>query len=427
MRTATQKSNSNITGRGGPGVSLTDHELRVIVGESLSAIPAGSRVLAIVPDKTRDDNTSTIFPFALESLGKQNVKAVDVLIAQGTHGAMTSTEKAHKIGIDGNAQHPFWFGVHDHKWNDPGELVTIGELDADTVRGLSDGLVDEPIALTINRRFETGQYDVAIIFGAVVPHEVAGFAGGAKYLFPGVCGREMTNFTHWIGALAGIENVIGRVETPARHLIEAAADHVSPEIICISSVFSRDDDDELVCHAMFGGDFRASFRAAAQVSSEVHIKRTGRKYRRVVALLDDHYDELWTGGKASYKLGGIIEEGGELIIYAPHLHTFSTTHGKMIERHGYAPVDAIKEKLRSASDLRAQLCVAAHLAHVAYASKRDDALEPRFKITLASQISEARCRSVNLGYLARHAFDLSTYDDIDTLIVKRAGRDLYLL
>src|SRR5204863_1363040 len=114
----------------------------------------------------------------------------------------------------------------------------------------------------------------------------------------------------------GIEKVIGRVETPTRHMIESAADFIAAQIITLNSVVTRDDNNHLRSHALFAGDFRQAFRQAAEVSRHVHIKYTGRKYKRVVALLDEHYDELWVGGKASYKLGGIIEEGGELIIYA---------------------------------------------------------------------------------------------------------------
>src|SRR6202008_1815055 len=127
--------------------------------------------------------------------------------------------------------------------------------------------------------------------------------------------------------------------TPTRHMIEAAADFVAAQIVTLNSVITREEDNRLRTHALFTGDYRKALRPAAEVSRQVHIKYTGRKYRRVVALLHEHYDELWVGGKASYKLGGIIEEGGELIIYAPHLRSISETHGRLIEKYGYAPLD----------------------------------------------------------------------------------------
>src|SRR5437870_6082392 len=226
-------------------------------------------------------------------------------------------------------------------------------------------------SVTLNRRLRPGVYDTVVIFSATVPHEVAGFAGGAKYLFPGVAGPDLTHATHWLGALASIENVIGRIETPTRHMIEAAADFVPAQIITLNSVITREEDNRLRTHALFAGGFRDAFRRAAEVSRQVHIKYTGRKYQRVVALLDEHYDELWVGGKASYKLGGIIEEEGELVIYAPHLKGISTTHGRMIEKYGYAPLEVVREMVEGSDELRANLCVAAHLAHVSYGSRVD--------------------------------------------------------
>jgi hypothetical protein len=213
-------------------------------------------------------------------------------------------------------------------------------------------------------------------------------------------------------------------------MIEAAADLVTPQIITLNSVITRNDHDRLRTHALFAGNFRDAFRRAAEVSREVHIKYSGRKYRRVVALLDEHYDELWVGGKASYKLGGIIEEGGELIIYAPNLRTISETHGRLIEKYGYAPLDRVREMVALSSELQNNLAVAAHLAHVSYAGQRDEAgrVIPRYRITLASAVDEETCRRVNLGFMDHRAFRREDYqNDPDTLIVERAGRDLYLV
>jgi nickel-dependent lactate racemase len=233
-----------------------------------------------------------------------------------------------------------------------------------------------------------------------------------------------------LGALAGIENTIGRIETPTRRLIEAAADFVDAEIVCFTTVVTRDDDDRLVTHALFAGDFRQALRKAAEISREVHIKYTGRKYKRVVALLDEHYDELWVGGKASYKLGGIIEPGGDLIIYAPGLRCLSETHGEMIERYGYGVIERMQELIAESGELEENLCVAAHLAHVSFAGRKNESGEivPRYKIILASQIDKETCERVNLGFMDFHDFRIEDYaDDPDTLIVERAGRDLYLV
>jgi nickel-dependent lactate racemase len=244
-----------------------------------------------------------------------------------------------------------------------------------------------------------------------------------------VAGPDLTHATHWLGALAGIENVIGRIETPARRLIEAAAALLPQQVISLNSVVNRDDANRLHTHALFVGDINAAFRRAAAVSSRVHIRYTGRKYKRVLALLDEHYDELWVGGKASYKLGGVIEEGGELIIYAPHLRAVSVTHGALIEKYGYAPLERVRQMVSESPELQQNLCVAAHLAHVAYAGAREGAADgkSRFRITLATALDELACRRVRLGYADFTKIRREDYADSDTLVAERAGRDLYLV
>jgi hypothetical protein len=172
-------------------------------------------------------------------------------------------------------------------------------------------------------------------------------------------------------------------------------------------------------------------RRAADVSRRVHIRYTARRYHRVVAILDEHYEDLWVGGKASYRLGGVIEPDGELIIYAPRLRCISETHGDAIENFGgYSPLENVKELVAASGELQANLCVAAHLAHVAYAGKQrsDGTFASRYKITLASQVDPETCRRVNLGYLYPETFRREHYSsDPETLIVERAGRDLYLV
>ena len=396
--------------------------LSAIVHEALEVVQPGERVLAIIPDKTRDDNTHELFPIATEFLTRRGVAAFDVLVAQGTHPPMSEAQKLAKIGCA-----DFRGALFDHRWDEPDELITLGELSAEQVRELTGGLVEQAVPVSINKLLAPGIYDTVLVFGATVPHEVAGFAGGAKYFFPGVAGPELTHTTHWLGALAGIENIIGRVETPTRRLIEAAADLISARIISLNSVVSR-NDGELLTYALFAGDIKEAFRRAADVSRQVHIRYTGRKYKRVIALLDPHYDELWVGGKASYKLGAIIEEGGELIIYAPQLAKLSETHGALIEKYGYAPLESVRDMLGVSQELRENLCIAAHLAHVAYAGRLDEngKIVPRYRITMASGLDEETCRRVNLGYLDYRSFDLEGMaSDPDTLIVSDAGRDLY--
>src|SRR5215831_13554369 len=302
MSTTTTKAST--IGHGAARASLTIEELREIVRERLSEVASGSRVLAIIPDKTRDDNTHLLFPIVAEELVSRNIDVPDVLVAQGTHPAMSESDKLAKMGVSSlseageNGHSSEWHGrVFDHGWNRPDELVTLGELNSSEVRRLTGGLMEESIALTANRLLGRGVYDTVLVLGATMPHRVAGFSGGAKYFFPGVAGPELTHATHWLGALSGIEHVIGKVETPIRALIEAAVEFVTPEVVSFNSVVSRDASGALRTHGLFAGDIREAFRRAAAVSSRVHIKYSGRRYKRIVALLDEHYDDMWVGGK----------------------------------------------------------------------------------------------------------------------------------
>lgn len=418
-----------VIGRGAPNLDLLPEEQISILEEALLRVAPGTRVLAILPDKTRDDNTDILFPAAAKILRKHGVTVFDGLIAQGTHSAMRTEEKLTKTGLH-KKRDIFDGRIFDHNWNDPQELIHIGTLAADRVRSITKGLIDYDIPLHLNKLLANGMYDLLLVFSATVPHEVAGFAGGAKYFFPGVAGPDLTHATHWLGALAEIASIIGRVETPVRALIEAAADFIPTPIISLNSVVTRDHRGKLRVHAIFAGDLREAFRRAAEVSQKVHIRYTGRQYRRVVALLDEHYDDLWVGGKASYKLGAIIKEGGELIIYAPHMTSVSSMHGRLIEKYGYAPLQKVRLMVEHSTELQQNLCVAAHLAHVVYAGRSDESGDTlwRYRITLASAIDEETCRRVNLGFMNPRTFRREDYiNDPDALIVERAGTDLYLV
>lgn len=420
-----------ITGTGSANADLAAVELCQIVESALEHISPDARVLAIIPDNTRDDNTHILFPAAARVLRAKGTSKIDVLIAQGTHPPMNAAEKLAKIGADLTPPIQNLGEIYDHRWNDTDDLATIGELSANDVSRITDGRFNESIPLIINRRVTSPDYQLILVFGATMPHEVAGFAGGAKYFFPGVAGPELTHKTHWLAALASVENIIGRVETPTRHLIEAAAKHISTPVISFTSVISRTETGRLRTFALFAGDLELALRKAAEISRVVHIKYTGRKYRRVVALLDEHYKDLWVGGKASYRLGGVIEEGGELIIYAPQLTSVSETHGADIIRFGgYKPIDKVREMVETSAELRENLCVAAHLSQVAYAGRKDEDgnFRTRYNIVLASKLDQDTCKQLNLRHLDVADFRLSDYEnDPDTLIVDRAGRDLYLV
>jgi nickel-dependent lactate racemase len=416
MTTAT-----SLVGKGSAESVLIESDLREIVEHALESVSANAKVLAVIPDTSRDDNTHILFPIIDEILRSKGVDKFDGLVAQGTHPPISDKEKLEKVGLE-----TFSGQIFDHEWNDPKQLTKIGQLYAGLASEASGGEFVHSIDLTINRLIL--DYDLLLVIGATVPHEVAGFSGGAKYFFPGISGAELTNATHWIGALAGIENIIGRIETPTRHLIEKASDHISAEIINFSSAVSRTGQGQLETRALFAGDLQLSFRRAAEVSREINVKFVDRQYKRVVAILDEHYRELWTGGKASYKLGGIIEDGGELVIYAPHLAKISETHGAAIEKFGYAPLAIVKQLVAGSDELQRNLCVAAHLAHVSYSGSLENPKKPKYGITMASGLNAPLCEKVGLGFADHETFDLDAVsNDRESLVIENAGRDLYLL
>jgi nickel-dependent lactate racemase len=419
---------TSVVGKGSATASLSTADLGGIVGPALQGLPRGARVLAVIPDRTRDDITPELFPLIARELARLGAARLDALVAQGTHPPMSDADKRAKIGW-GSAELPLLGEIFDHHWDRAETLRTVGMLSAGDVRVLTGGLIADAVDVRLNARVVDGSYDAVLVVGGTVPHEVAGFAGGAKYFFPGVAGPELTHMTHWLGALATIERVIGRIETPTRRMIEAAADLVPVPVTAFTSVMTR-SGERTTTRALFAGDVRETFRRAAAISQQVHVKYTRRQYRRVIALLDDHYDELWVGGKASYKLGAIVEPGGELIIYAPHLKHVSVTHGRMIERYGYAPLEHVQVMVDDSAELRANLAIAAHLAHVSYGSRQteDGRIEPRFTITLASSVPEETCARINLRFLDYRKFNPDQYrSDPDTLVVENAGRDLYLV
>ena len=179
----TSATMSEVVGRGAPPLSLLPEELRAIVAEALDTIDTGERVLAIVPDKTRDDNTDLLFPFAAEILAEKKVAQLDVLIAQGTHAPMTESDKREKIGWAAIANGSIG-RIFDHQWDREDELVTLGELSAKRIAELTGGLMHESVPVRINALLAPGKYDSVLVFGATMPHEVAGFCRWRKVFLP---------------------------------------------------------------------------------------------------------------------------------------------------------------------------------------------------------------------------------------------------
>jgi nickel-dependent lactate racemase len=251
-----------------------------------------------------------------------------------------------------------------------------------------------------------------------------GFSGGAKYFFPGISGPEMINVTHWMGALGGVQHTIGLKDTPIRKIVHAAARFVPVPTTLIGLVVVGEG-----LAGMFVGDLFSAWGAAADLSSQVHIKRYKKPFRRVLSKAPTMYDELWTAAKAMYKLESVVADGGELIIWAPHLSEVSYVHGKYIFQAGYHVADYFLKQWDDYKHI--PLGVLAHCTHVKGAGEYLDGVEkPRIKVTLASQISAEDCRRLNLDYLDPDSIDEDQWIGREAeglLYVPKAGELLYRL
>lgn len=268
------------------------------------------------------------------------------------------------------------------------------------------------------------EYDHIIILGPTFPHEVAGFSGGTKYLFPGISGPDMINATHWLGALAGVVGTIGIKETPVRAMIHAAASRLKTPITLIALVVEGQG-----LNGLFIGDYSSAWSEAADLSAERHIRWVEKPFQRILSCTPPMYDELWTGAKAMYKLEPAVAKGGEVVIYAPHLDTVSHVHGKYIYEVGYHILPYFLKDWDVFKNI--PLGVLAHSTHLRGSGVMENGVEkPNVRVTLASKISAEDCARLNLGYLDPAKVNPEEWKDGEregVLYVPKAGEILYRL
>ena len=381
----------------------------------------GKRVLMIVPDNTRTAPLPVLFP-ALRSLLRPVTKSLDVLVALGTHPPMPQEKIRAMLGIAEDDPCSD-VGLFNHAWDDPSELSTIGTLTEAETREISDGVLSMEVPVQINRRIH--DYDVALVVGPVFPHEVVGFSGGNKYFFPGISGPDLLNFFHWLGALITNVGIIGVQDTPVRRVVDRAAKLVPLERRCLAFVVSTDATP----YGMFYGTPEEAWRGASELSGRVHIKRHAKPYRQVLSCAPPMYDELWVAGKCMYKLEPVVADGGELIIYAPHMKEISVTHGPNIEKVGYHVRDYFTKQWEQFKHL--PWGVLAHSTHVRGTGTFENGVErPRVLVTVASQIPREVCERINLGYRDPASIDVESFanrEDEGVLLVRKAGEHLYRL
>ena len=385
----------------------------------------GKRTLVIIPDGTRTAPIPLLFALLGETLGGR-VAALDYLIALGTHPPMTEEAIDALVGVSAAERERRYPGVQvfNHQWDHPDQLARIGVISADEAVTLSDGLLRDEIPVTLNRKLL--EYEHIIICGPVFPHEVAGFSGGAKYLFPGVAGPDIINFTHWLGALVTSMATIGVKDTPVRRVIHRAAQFLPRPITCIALVMHGQEFQGMVI-----GSYLEAFAAAADQSARLNIIYKPRPYRSVLSMPSERYDDLWTAAKAMYKTEPVIADGGEVIIYAPHISEVSYTHGKLIDEVGYHVRDYFLGQWPRFEHVPGMIL--AHSTHVRGAGTYDAASgveRPRIQVTLATSIPAERCARINLGYRDYHTLDPRDWagrEDEGLLLVEHAGETLYRL
>ena len=408
-----------------PSARLSDSQVAEIVK---AACPAdryrNKRVLLIVPDGTRTAPVGLLFKTLHEQIATQT-RAFDVLVALGTHQPMSESAICERLELSANERTGRFAAVKffNHEWDNPAALQQVGTLKADEVKELTGGLFAMDVPVEINRRLF--DYDQVIIVGPVFPHEVVGFSGGNKYLFPGVAGPQILNFFHWLGAVVTNPMIIGNKWTPVRKVVDRAGAMVKVDKLCFCMVV--DSSKQLA--GLFAGTPESAWDQASELSRKVHILYKEKPFHTILSCAPPMYDELWTAGKCMYKLEPVLADGGELIIYAPHLKEVCITHGSHIEAIGYHCRDYFLKQWDRFKNV--PWGVLAHSTHVRGIGEFENGVEKcRAQVTLATQITPEICRRINLSYCDPATIRVEEFanrEDQGILLVPKAGEMLYQL
>jgi len=407
------------------GANLSDAQVQQVVSE---ACPAenyrGEKVLLIVPDGTRTAPVGLLFKTLHRQIGGVT-KAFDVLVALGTHQPMSDAAICQRLEIteverrDGYGRVQFF----NHEWNNPAALRKVGTIPAADISKLSDGLFSMDVPVEINKL--VFDYDQVIIVGPVFPHEVVGFSGGNKYLFPGVGGPQILNFFHWLGAVVTNPMIIGTKWTPVRRVVDRAGALVTVDKLCFAMVV----DPKKNLAGLFAGTLETAWDSASDLSAKVHLIYKDKPFHTILSCAPPMYDELWTAGKCMYKLEPVLADDGELIIYAPHISEICVSHGDHIMEVGYHCRDYFLKQWDKFKDK--PWGVLAHSTHVRGIGTFENGIEKcRAKVTLASKVPRAVCEKINLGYRDPASIRVDDYanrEDEGVLLVPKAGEMLYRL
>jgi nickel-dependent lactate racemase len=407
------------------GGAVSDEQVAGVVSDLCPATDyEGKRVLLIIPDGTRTAPVGLVFKKLFDQISGAT-KKFDVMIALGTHQPMSEAAICGRLEILMEDRRGLYRDVEfiNHEWDNPDALRNIGTIPKDEISFLTDGRFAMDVPVEINKRLY--EYDEAIIIGPVFPHEVVGFSGGNKYLFPGVGGPQILNFFHWLGAVVTNPMIIGNKWTPVRKVVDKAGALVEISKKCFCMVVRPDKS----LAGLFGGSPESAWDDASELSRRTHITLKEKPFHTVLSCVPPMYEDLWTGGKGMYKLEPVVADGGELIIYAPHITEVSVTHGKTLLKIGYHCRDYFLERWDEFKEF--PWGVVAHSTHVRGIGKMVDGEEQcRIKLTIASQIPESVCHSINLGYrdpATINIEDFANREDEGVLLVRKAGEMLHQL
>jgi len=374
--------------------ALGDDELRAGLETSFGKIGGGRRVIAIPPDITRLHSfagrvTEIIFEHYRERL-------VDVLPALGTHTPMTSAELRLMFGSVPQGL----FRIH--RFRD--EVETVGRVPAEFVHERSEGRLSFDWPAQVNRHIVRGGHDLILCIGQVVPHEVVGMAGHSKTLFVGTGGREAIDKSHYLGAVYGMERMMGRVRTPVRDLLEQAERFIAQlPVVYVLTVVGRGPAGQPALKGLYVGDDQETFKQAAAHALQENLSLLEEPLEKVVVYLDpETFKSTWIGNKAIYRTRMAIADGGELVILAPGVRQFGEDPeiDRIIRKHGYFTTEEILERVERDAELQSNLSAAAHLIH--------GSSEGRFTVTYCpGGLTQAEVERANYRYLSpAKAFEL---------------------
>ena len=406
---------------------LSDQQVIDRVQAGLAGINlAGKRILVIIPDGTRTAPMPLLVRAIYRAVGHQ-AKQFDVMVALGTHMAMSDEAIEHHIGMTASDRALLHnFRVMNHEWYTPGTLTTIGTVTAADARSITNNIITDDVPVVINR--QVVEHDHIIICGPVFPHESVGFSGGNKYLFPGVAGFDTISTFHWLSAMLTTMAIIGFEDTLVRRLIDKYASFVQTPVTCVAFVVS-----DKGMHAVFTGDAITAQKQAAEVAAQTHIKYLSKPVHTVIAHAAEHYDDLWTGGKAMFKSEPVVADGGRVVIYAPHITEVSYTHGKALDEAGYHVRDYFAKQMDRFAHL--PKVALAHSTNVKGAGTYDADTKvelPRIQVDIATRIPRERTEHVNLGYIDPDTISIEDWqrkaqDDDGILVIPHAGEMLFRL